>query len=701
MAADAGADARPVLRNLSGNWALDAAQSESTDAVLEAMGAGLVARSLLARLATRLELWQSPSSLLLREVSALGAFTRTVIADGRWHAVPQLAGPPAPVRAAVSRSTGDVTVESALPRGLLVEHFSLMRRTELGHVRDFFAGADARAIADARGERVPTASAVNVWARVETEEERVAGEEAEQAAVDAAGRSAVSMTLGFSAYAGGDGDVAPRAAAAGGSAAPSPRADARAAAGGSLRGESPRGVTAPTPRAALVGEAGGSAASAGDGGGVDFSGSWAVDTAASRDTLRGILTLMGVPWLAVEVALSLDVITVIAHDVAGGAVETVERTSLGVIARNALRADGVRVAQTGADGRVAHVACSVRGGAAVGAGFLGAMRIVTELPDALGVTDNEWRLRVGGGIMEQTITFTRDGKAVTALRTLVNRDAPRAANLALAGAAAAGARTEDADPFFAGVAGVWCAAAPAAALPLAALPLAALSAAARAVLLRLLPGGSAPARLDIAHAPGVASGLLPGLGALPLDDEWRAVPLPGAGGGWVFARAAQARGAGGGDILGAPPPPADAPRFFYSSLPFDAAACAAATLRAEVLLAVADAPPAPPPRAAPRLALTLALAPRAGDAQSAVTLDATLAVLAADGAVVAAAPAAALRLESGARAVAAAHAARVRHCRALVLAARGSADVARNAELARAEAAEGAEPADGGGCAIS
>lgn len=387
--ADIAVSERPCLKQFSGRWTLDVTQSESNDGVLAAQGVGLVTRALLARLETRLELWQSPSSLLIRESTVLGTYhSRELVTDGRWHEVAQLGGGLASVRATLSPTTGDVSIESSLSSGLLIEHFSLMRRTALGHVRDFFPGC-----AEATAEMVPGASAVWVWTRDETDAERLAAEEAEAAAVQAAGVSAISLTLGYTA----DDDESAK-----------------------VKKGNDEGKSLLSPSLSHVE----------DDALADFvpnfTGAWGVDTAASRDTLESILYLMGVPWLAVKVALSLNVVTVITHDVESGNVTTEERTSLGVITRNTLHTDGITVPQKGADGRTAHITCTARVATPAEkiAGTLGALRIITELPDGLGTTDNTWFLRVNGLEMYQEISFTRGTKTVEAHRVLVNRSTP-------------------------------------------------------------------------------------------------------------------------------------------------------------------------------------------------------------------------------------------------------------------------------------
>jgi hypothetical protein len=156
----------------------------------------------------------------------------------------------------------------------------------------------------------------------------------------------------------------------------------------------------------------------------DFSGAWAVDTKNS-DSLAAVLTLMGVPWLAQKVALALDIVTVIKHDVSSIQVSTTEKTNFGVLQTNDMLADGVSVQRKGADGRLSRVTCSVYRAqpdvSSDGTVLLGVMRITTELPDGMGVTDNTWTLCAGGDRMLQLLRFSRGGKEVAARRTLVLR----------------------------------------------------------------------------------------------------------------------------------------------------------------------------------------------------------------------------------------------------------------------------------------
>lgn len=366
-------------------------QSESCDGVLAAQGVGLFARVLSARIETRIELWQSPTSLLICESSGWGFVyaRRELVTDGRWHEL----GAGTSVRATLSKTTGDVTIETAMHRGILVEFFSLMRRVQLGYVRDFFIYADAN---DTTTSTTPSASAVWVWTRDETQDERRAALEAEAVALNSAGARAFSATQ-FSATATETGlEAAPL-----------------------VQHKLP--TTLALSPASLSSLSHVNAA-------PNFTGTWDVDTATSLDTLEEILNLMGLPWLAVKVALSLTVTTAIGHDAGANTFTTEERTSIGVIAKSVLRTDGTCVAHVGADGRTALITCTARAAteaeAAARVPVLGALRIITQLPDGLGTLDNTWFLQVGGSKMFQKIIFTRGDKTLIAHRVLVNRDKP-------------------------------------------------------------------------------------------------------------------------------------------------------------------------------------------------------------------------------------------------------------------------------------
>lgn len=163
----------------------------------------------------------------------------------------------------------------------------------------------------------------------------------------------------------------------------------------------------------------------------DFTGTWSVDKSKSQ-SLDAMLALMGVPWVARKVANSLDVITEIRHDVQEGAVNTVDKTAMGEMASTSISADGVAVPKKGNDGKTAIITCSVHPPNEVdlppGADThypgvaLGCLRIVTELPDNMGVTDNTWTLMEGGQYMRQCIVFTKNSKTVVTNRVMVNKD---------------------------------------------------------------------------------------------------------------------------------------------------------------------------------------------------------------------------------------------------------------------------------------
>ena len=312
---------------------------------------------------------------------------------------------------------------------------------------------------------------------------------------------------------------------------------------------------------------------------INFSGSWVVDKARS-DTLESILRLMGVPWLAVQVVLALDVTTDIAHDPTAGRVATTDRTSLGVLSSNEVLSDGVQVARVGKDGRTALLTCSVSAGlpqgfagralpppAARDGAALAYLRITTTLPDGEGVSDNVWEMRGGGRVMQAFTTFTKGGRVARASRVMVNRAwqaglVPQALPLPplplpmpmpmpllqdpagdafLSPLPHAGSGAGELDPFFVSLGGTWVEAdrSPSPALGLVGEPLTLIAAGLAAALRPAAPGrqaASGRAVLTIAHAAGGArtvrlscpelwgeakgSGRLGSLD-LALDGRWR------------------------------------------------------------------------------------------------------------------------------------------------------------------------------------
>ena len=178
---------------------------------------------------------------------------------------------------------------------------------------------------------------------------------------------------------------------------------------------------------------------------VDFSGSWSVDSSRS-DSLGPAFLVMGVPWLISRALVSLDVTTIIRHT--GRTVSTIEKSSMGVLNAMDHVADGKPTQKVDKEGRTSTITCSLSDVTTGEAerGVIGAMRIVSVLPDTL-VTDNTWRLLRGGSRMEQELLVSKGGKSVTVRRVLLNR-APVSAPARVLGTA---------DPFFVSLEGLWVA----------------------------------------------------------------------------------------------------------------------------------------------------------------------------------------------------------------------------------------------------
>lgn len=464
---------RPTLLNVSGRWGLTAA-CEPVDALIAAAGAGWLAAAVLSHVHVTLELLQAPTLLVVVERSALGALRRELLLDGRQRACAgilssQLAS------AALDYSSGDVTVTTEQRAGVWVECFSLLQRTLLEQrltFRPHSGGVHVSARRlwrklESRDEAAAGIEAERAAAALLLRSARGAIEPAAPEALHLQPPALEGMTspvspasappcapaeegvapdpaLGRTGQPSPDtGQPSPDLAAPAMSPLPASTPPLKPVVGArplvaALRPYEPAlapdlsaavepapvvrpdAFLAPAPVVAVAPVEEEEAAII-----PNFSGSWAVDAVRS-DSLDAVLTLMGVPWLARKVALALKIVTVIVHDTGSGAVETTERASVGVISTNSMRADGAAVSKKGTDGRTAVVSCSVwvprdaAGGSRSDPPPIGCMRIVTELPDGLGVTDNVWTLLAGRRTMRQELKFTRSGSSTIARRVLIN-----------------------------------------------------------------------------------------------------------------------------------------------------------------------------------------------------------------------------------------------------------------------------------------
>ena len=385
-----------------------------------------LARFLLSLSRPILELRLSSRALLLLDHSLLGTFSRELLLDGAWRAIPQPFGPPRATRAVREPGTGAVRVESRCGRGTLVETLRRASGTELRQALEFTP-------AEGSGGAAEAAERCWDWVRGGA----AGGGEALTRAEGGAHAAAAAATAEAQAQAQGA-QIPPPAAQV-----PPPLAKVRVpialeqgGGGADAGGAHQRGGAAALPAAAPP-----PAAAAWEP--PNFSGSWRIVKDHS-DSLDPILQLMGVPWLAIKLASAVDVLTVVDHSPALRTVNTTDRTSLGVLSTNSMIADGQGVDKKGADGRFARITCMVTRdppqghplrplpaaaaqlwGAASAAGSsggsqrqlplpppppaVGYMRIITELPNDIGVTDNVWALYEGGQVMQAHLVFKKPG----------------------------------------------------------------------------------------------------------------------------------------------------------------------------------------------------------------------------------------------------------------------------------------------------
>lgn len=429
-------------------------------------------------------IFHSPTVLKIEEKSSLGTFARELLIDGKYHRVKQIDGSSVDVRLSIDRYTGDALIVSKLAAGLYVEVLKVMKRTVIEQNLYFFKGV-SELPEDGFHTLPSGVSVTRFWSKIETPEEALAGEDQERHAASLLGRRVSSVTLGFTFTSdkSSEDSQASGSSSTGASnvstmihrlstldATPElPEEEEEEEKGKKQQSnEKPINIEKAAIEASAIDKAETSSIVDDENANEDeddtesvasqtapedeelmeveedvvvpnpnykytspdFTGTWGVDKSKSQ-SLDAMLALMGVPWVARKVADSLDVITKIDHDVEKSAVNTVDKTAMGEMASTSIVADGVPVPKKGNDGKTAVITCSVHtpNDIALPPGAdthypgtpLGCLRIVTELPDKMGVTDNIWTLMEGGQHMRQCIIFTKGGKTVVTHRVMVNK----------------------------------------------------------------------------------------------------------------------------------------------------------------------------------------------------------------------------------------------------------------------------------------
>ena len=100
--------------NFSGTWHIDWGRSQRLSEFLKSVGVDWLARRVVNSLDVTYTIDHTPVHWMVREESKLGRFAHSMLADGRFHMVPQPNDVIAPVRCMQDRTSGDVIVETLL-----------------------------------------------------------------------------------------------------------------------------------------------------------------------------------------------------------------------------------------------------------------------------------------------------------------------------------------------------------------------------------------------------------------------------------------------------------------------------------------------------------------------------------------------------------------------------------------------------------
>jgi hypothetical protein len=394
----------PVLADFCGTWAPDAS-SDSLDDLFAAMGVAWLARKIVSSIGIQTKIYQTKDVVLITDTSSLGSFTLHLVPDGKWRPVMQLDRSPAMMRCKLNdREAGAdsgqlLCIETAFPNGLLVDHRVLASRATIKQTTGFHAGR-GEAEAWVHPRKGATRFIRRTLTRVETPEEAAAAEAMEADARRLLAHQAAALALHSGATVIDFRDQHDKEEVGSEEA---------------LETSSPfAAASAPTPTAATAG-----AASA------DFTGLWVVDKARS-ESLEEMLKLMGLGYLMRKMAVSIEVISVMTHDLTRGVLVCEDRSSV-MTATTTGWFDGQPHDVKGSDGKTAVLTCQylyppppadhVRGWNAADA--IGGYRVLCVLPDSLGeTTDTRWLIH-RGNTMAQCLVFTRGGSGPDAGRRTV------------------------------------------------------------------------------------------------------------------------------------------------------------------------------------------------------------------------------------------------------------------------------------------
>lgn len=161
----------PRKNNLTGEWELSWDKSDGMGNMLKAYGVGVMTRRLIGSVNVQSSIVHTPSLLTVTNTSKLGTETWSYVLDDKEHDITySYIGYPLPTRSWMLPS-GDIYSHMKFGAGRSEDIRHLHSRTVMRQVTTVYDQNDA-----------PMSTTQLIWLRVETEQERVAAEEAEEAA---------------------------------------------------------------------------------------------------------------------------------------------------------------------------------------------------------------------------------------------------------------------------------------------------------------------------------------------------------------------------------------------------------------------------------------------------------------------------------------------------------------------------------------
>ena len=80
-------ESRPVIKNFTGDWCVDASRSDDLGPLWTAMSVGWLTRRLVSAVKIDTHIYHTREAFIATDNSILGSFTINLVPDGKWRCV--------------------------------------------------------------------------------------------------------------------------------------------------------------------------------------------------------------------------------------------------------------------------------------------------------------------------------------------------------------------------------------------------------------------------------------------------------------------------------------------------------------------------------------------------------------------------------------------------------------------------------------